>query len=102
MSLPDQPEKEIQPHDESSGGFLSEEMKQSFFGDLIYSMLQPGYIGNSSIVVINAAFFLFTLTVIWRLYISGFDNIENYAHAFALIPLIGLWGSINWYGTCIL
>lgn len=82
-------------HEEKGSG-LSEELKGSFFGDLLYSMLQPGYIGKSSIVVINIAFLFFTLTVVTRLYVAGFNNIENYAHAFALVPLIGLWFSINW------
>lgn len=82
---------------ENQQGFTNKsEAPKTFFEDLIFSVLNPGYIGTSSIIVINVAFVLSFAAIIWRLLILGFEGLETYVHLSALIPLIGLWISFDW------
>lgn len=82
--------------EEKEASINKTEAPKTFFEDLIFSVLNPGYIGTSSIIVINIAFALSFLAIIWRLYILGFEGLESYVHLSALIPLIGLWISFDW------
>lgn len=73
------------------------DMPNTFMGDLFKSILQPGYIGTSSVIIINVAFFFTFVAILWKILLQGFEDYESFAHIFALVSLIGLWISVDWF-----
>lgn len=72
---------------------------QGFIEDIVAAILNPGYIGGASILVINVALIAVGLLIAIQILSDprGLSQLENKIHLFALIPLIGLFISINWY-----
>lgn len=76
---------------------------KSFVEDLVAAILNPGYIGSASLVVVNVALVLVTLLIALRVFSDprGIWDLENSVHLFALIPCVGLLFSINWYAYMV-
>lgn len=74
-----------------------------FFDDLVHSILNPGYVGSASLLIINVALILVAVFIAVRILSDprGLGDIENSIHLFALIPCVGLLFSINWYAYMV-
>lgn len=76
---------------------------KGFVDDIVAAILNPGYIGSASLVVINVALFLVAILIALRVFSDprGIWDLENSIHLFALIPCAGLLFSINWYAYMV-
>lgn len=71
--------------------------------DIVAAILNPGYIGFASLMIINVALVLVAFLIALRVFTDprGLSELENSIHLFALIPCIGLLCSINWYAWMV-
>jgi hypothetical protein len=76
---------------------------KGFMDDIVAAILNPGYIGSASMVIINVALVLVIVFISIRIFSDprGLSEIENSIHLFALIPCIGLLVTINWYNYMV-
>lgn len=76
---------------------------QGFVEDIVAAILNPGYIGSASMLVVNVALVLVIILIAIRIFSDprGLGELENSVHFFALIPCIGLLFSINWYAYMV-
>lgn len=76
---------------------------KGFMEDIVAAILNPGYIGFASLMVINVALVIVATLIALRVFTDprGLGELENSIHLFALIPCIGLLLSINWYAYMV-
>lgn len=76
---------------------------KGFVEDIVAAILNPGYIGFASLMIINVALVLVAFLIALRVFTDprGLSELENSIHLFALIPCIGLLLSINWYAWMV-